>query len=98
MVRAQTSAPGRSRCVVAIHRGPPCPVSCYAELDSKPRPAFQAADFKRPTSSSRHGPAAVREQQPPHFGGRYRGAEQITLHLGAAEDVEQIPLLLGFDA
>ena len=39
----------------------------------------------------------MRQQQPPHLGGRYRGAEQIALHLGAAEDVQQIPLLLGFD-
>jgi hypothetical protein len=27
-----------------------------------------------------------------------RRAEQISLHLGAAEDVQQIPLLLGLDA
>src|SRR3954451_21613284 len=59
--------------------------------------ASRARRFKQPTSSSRHGPAAVREQQPPDICGRYRGAEQIALHFGTAEDVEQISLLLGLD-
>ena len=39
----------------------------------------------------------MRQQQPPRLGGRYRGAEQIALHLGAAEDIQQVPLLFGFD-
>ncbi len=40
----------------------------------------------------------MRQQQPPYLGGRHRRAEQIALHLGAAENVQQIPLLIGLDA
>ena len=49
-------------------------------------------------SSRRDCLAAVRQQQPPDLHGRDRRTEQKALHLGTAEDVEQIALLFGFDS